>query len=410
MPVQRLRRVRQVLSLSAVTFTLAAAVLAPETGAAAEAPPTWQLLATTASSRNYGPIACSGTERCVVPYSGRVGGGGVLVTSDGGGHWAAARLPGHAAYLGGATCASTKECLVAGYSGDLATRSAGVAFRTLDGGRSWTQLSLPAAVGPGRGSQLFAVACHGASFCAAIGAGRPPASGATTSCGPGCVASGAAATYGLVALESFDGGARWSTAAVRVPAGTQLNSLACASAGSCQAVGFSFSTCRPVKEGHGATCTPGATAVGSRRGGAVWAAEPVGGGIFNLYGVSCPTPAQCWASGSSGNDVQGHGVLVHTADGGARWARQAPAAGSNSLTDLSCPTVHFCAAAGALGTPAHLTPVVETTSNGGARWSIESVPAALSQVVFITCPAPGRCLAKGIEGYGQGERFVLLRD
>lgn len=397
------------LAVLAVVFS----ALAGQPSVAAAGPGGWRLLpATTSAARNYGQIACAGTSRCWVPFTSPRGGGvGVLATADGGTSWSVEHLPGHAAYLTGISCTSPVDCWVVGYSGSMATRSAGVAFRTVNGGRSWLQLALPAAVGPGFQDQLFGIACHGPNWCAAVGGGFWPKTAKATSCGPGChqVPVGPP-PKGLLALTTGNGGTTWDVAEVPIKSGAELNATSCGAIGACQTVGFGFSNCRSKAGSTSATCSPAGAAARSRKGGASWVPESVGAGIFDLYGVSCPTAAQCWATGSTGNDVQGRGVVLHTTDGGYHWVRQAPVLGSNSLTGISCPTVLSCTAVGGLGTAGHVTPVVETTDNGGKQWSTEAVPPGVSQVVFVTCSRPEHCLAKGIEGYGENESSVLLAE
>jgi photosystem II stability/assembly factor-like uncharacterized protein len=324
----------------------------------------------------------------------------VLATSDGGARWLVEHVPGHAAFLSGISCTSKEDCWLVGNSGSLGGRSAGDAFRTVNGGLSWEPLALPSALGPGPQHQLYSISCRGPGWCAAVGSGSGPGQ---VGCGPGCTMPN------LLAAVTTNGGRSWKVEPVPLNPVAQLNSVSCGAAGACQAVGFSLSNCHSSAQGaKAASCSPGGEVVGSRQGGSRWVDEPVGTGIFNLYGISCPTALQCWATGSTGNDVQGHGVILHSADGGAHWVRQAPAPGSNSLTDVSCPTVHWCAAAGLFGTAGRLSPAIETTSDGGAHWDAVALPPGLSEVIYITCAAPGQCLAKGVEGFGSGQRFVLL--
>ncbi len=371
-------------------------------GASAPVSAPWRALsATLSSARDYGPIACATPSRCWVPFSSPQGGGtGVLASSDGGARWVVEHVPGHAAFLSGISCTSKQDCWLVGYSGNLAKSSLGAAFRTVNGGQSWQPLTLPGAFGPGPQHQLYAISCRGSGWCAAVGSGGGPGQ---VECGPGCTMPN------LLASVSTNGGHSWTVAPVPLNPVAQLNSVSCGAPGTCQAVGFGISNCHPSAQGSKeAVCLPGAAVVGSRQGGARWVSELVGDGIFNLYGISCPSAIQCWATGSTGNDVQGHGVILHSADAGAHWARQAPVPGSNSLTDVSCPTLRWCAAAGLLGTPGHLSPTIETTNDGGAHWAATAPPPGISQVIYITCPAPGQCLAKGIEGFGSSEQSVLL--
>lgn len=385
-------------ALLAVVAT--AGLASAASGASAAAP--WRLLGVTLSSgRNYGPIACATPSRCWVPFSSpRGGGAGVLATSDGGAYWSVEHVPGHAAFLSGISCTSQQDCWLVGNSGSLGGRSAGAAFRTVNGGQSWQPLTLPSELGPGPQHQLNSISCRGPGWCAAVGSGSGPSQ---VSCGPGCTMSN------LLAAVSTNGGRSWAVEPVPLNPVAQLNSISCGAAGTCQAVGFGLSNCRPSAQSAKATsCSPGGAVVGSRQGGSRWVDEPVGTGIFNLYGISCPTALQCWATGSTGNDVRGRGVILHSTDGGAHWARQAPVPGSNSLTDVSCPTVRWCAAAGLFGTAGRLSPAIETTSDGGAHWAAAALPPGVSEVIYITCSAPGQCLAKGIVGFGSNQRFVLL--
>lgn len=401
----RLRR-----HLGAFAGLLSILFLAPVQASASNAP-AWRVLAgTTSSVRYYMQPGCSGIFRCWVPFDGPEGGQvGVLATVNGGKTWTTERLPGHAASLAGISCTGPSDCWLVGYSGSLATKSQGVAMRTVNGGKSWVVLALPPELGLGVQHQLFAIACRGPNWCTAVGGGSlPPGPTTSSACGPGCssVRVGGPGS-GLLALTTSNGGSSWKVTAVPIPSGAQLNALSCGAVGACQAVGFGFTNCRPA--GKGRTCGAAGAAARSGEGGS-WASDTTGTGIFNLYGVSCPTPAQCWATGSTGNDVQGSGVVLHTTDGGARWARQAPAAGSNSLTSISCPSVEYCSAIGGMGTASHVTPVVEVSHNGGANWSTEALPAGLSQAVLITCPVPGYCLGTATQGYGRGEDSVLLAN
>jgi len=378
----------------------------------ASAPAPWRLLAgTTSSARFYAQAACSGSSRCWVPFSAPAGGGvGVLATVDGGASWAMEPLPGHAARLAAVSCTDLLDCWLVGYSGDLSTKSQGAAFRTVNGGRSWTSLRLPSALGMGPLHQLFGIACRGPDWCSAVGWGLAPSTSAKPAgCVAGCSAGARLPGGRLLAVTTADGGGTWKVAAIPLVSGAQVNAISCGAVGACQAVGFGFTDCRSSGKGPGGgvICGPAGAAARSGAGGS-WVSGRIGPGIFNLYGVSCPAAAQCWATGSTGNDVQGRGVVLHTTDGGATWARQAPVPGSNSLTSISCPNVQYCTAVGGLGTAANVTPVVEVSRDGGAAWSTEPLPPGLSQVLSVTCPTPAQCIATAIEGYGPSEKGVLL--
>jgi photosystem II stability/assembly factor-like uncharacterized protein len=112
------------------------------------------------------------------------------VTTDGGTTWVrGGNLPAGMTAPGGLTCSSAVLCLVAGYVPSGPGQGAGAIATTLDGGETWTAVTLPAGVGILRGLSCAAATCLAVGTSSSATTGFVP--------GPGQL------------LTSTDGGNTW---------------------------------------------------------------------------------------------------------------------------------------------------------------------------------------------------------
>jgi hypothetical protein len=167
--------------------------------------------------------------------------------------------------------------------------------------------------------------------------------------------------------------------------GDLLDSVSCATAASCLAVG-----------GQAVAWT-----------GTRWSVipRPPGGA---MTGVSCPAPGNCQAVGSSA----GNHALAARWDGRAWHAeampRPAPVPQYLTLAAVSCATPRFCVAvgdasrgAGAMPSPSFRDRALAERWNG-SRWQIMPAPSPSHAGVFrgVSCPAPSACVAVGSSAGG----------
>lgn len=203
-----------------------------------------------------GPISCAGPSHCTALSILDEGNGtGALATDNGGRTWTTQKLElGGSAFLSDISCPTAMTCVTATDSPNPAFfGSIGV---TGDGGKVWTTTTaIPI--------DSYGVACADAGRCWVVGANL-------------------AFTDGLVEA-TVNGGKNWT--AETLPAATPvLESISCANASDCTAVGHDV-------------------AVTTTDGGANWSSAALPSGIMDLEGVSCPAPSACQAVGYTTGDA-----------------------------------------------------------------------------------------------------------
>jgi len=281
---------------------------------------------------------------------------------------------------------------------------------------SWSVESTPNPHGA-FSSALNAVDCTSASACVAVGS-------AFTRSGTG-----------ITLAERWDG-TRWRIQRTPSPAagGGALFGVACTSAVSCTAVGFSNSgtlaehwngttwaiqaTPNPPQGGaglSGVSCTSAVscTAVGfsnlgtlaERWDGTRWRIQatpnPSGAPFSFLNAVACTSSSACTAAGGYGNSS---GMLVTLAErwNGTTWVIQRtpnPSGAQFSLLNaVACTSSSACAAFGFDANGSGLSVTLAERWNG-TTWSIQPTPnrprASASGFNAVSCPMPSFCMAAG---------------
>jgi hypothetical protein len=242
-------------------------------------------------------------------------------------------------------------------------------------------------------SVLSGVSCSSPSSCTAVGYFTAP--------------SGAGAT-----LAERWNGTRWSIERTPNPAGagaSLLFGVSCASRIACTAVGS--------VTGAAGTTLP----LVERWNGKEWAiqrtprpARTNGAGVSYLGGVSCASPASCFAVGYSGNKQGTSGVTLAERGNGRRWVVQPaphpPGATVGFLSGVSCASPSSCVASGFFvngrGTGLSL---VERWN--GTQWSIQQTPnpeaAVAVQLPGVACSSQGSCMATGFFSIDTGIEVML---
>ena len=153
----------------------------------------------------------------------------------------------------------------------------------------------------------------------------------------------------------------------------------------------------------------------------------IGSGDFSeLEGLSCTSAANCWATGSDGND--GNSALTSNQAlhwNGHKWSAVSTpepdgtgAFASNVLTGVNCSSPDNCWAVGYVGNLDLVAPVLnEALHWNGSAWSKASVPAPgghaeddHSFLYGVRCTSRTSCWAVGQVRPGSGtKRSQLLR-
>jgi photosystem II stability/assembly factor-like uncharacterized protein len=92
-------------------------------------------------------------------------------------------------------------------------------------------------------------------------------------------------------------------------------------------------------------------------GGVQWFGQTFPNEVQDLYGVSCPTAATCWAVGTT---TSGSAAIIGTTNGGGTWTSQSVPSGIARLNGISCVNAADCWAVG--GTTAGAGVVVTTSA------------------------------------------------
>jgi hypothetical protein len=311
------------------------------------------------------------------------------------------------------TCPARGICVAVGQR--VAAKAEGPLAAMLSDG-SWTAVSLP--LPPGSTAEyvkLSDVTC--------------PAQGACVAVGDYSDRDG----HLQAVIETLSGG-RWTAmraplpaAAVpsplvsNTPAFNALRNVACPVVGSCVAVG------QYLKSGAAAALIE--TLSNGRWTPAAAPLPPDAAAtsqVADLWGISCPAPGTCVATGSY---VTGHGqprYLAETLAGGA-WTAAAPPlpAGASAsqispydpgtgLNSVACLSSGHCVAVGFYIISANASGgAIETLS--GTTWSAATAPVprrtppedTFSDLSQIACPAPGYCIAIGRYDSALGTQVLI---
>jgi hypothetical protein len=211
---------------------------------------------------------------------------------------------------------------------------------------------------------------------------------------------------GLPLAERWDGAA-WSLQPPPLPAGAaggDLTSVSCPAPAACTAAGAAF----------GAPGT--ATTLAEHWDGSRWVIQPTpnpaGAKVSFFQGVSCPAAGVCTAVGYYLNPANRAVPLAGQLRGG-RWVLQAvpvPAGTWSGLSSVSCRRAWFCTAVGD-NTLTSGTQVAVAEHWNGTRWAIQRVPAPrgalISLLSGVSCATMASCTATGTVFPASGNEGTL---
>lgn len=343
----------------------------------------------------------------------------LLVSSDGGASWRAARAPG-GVWLGGLSCPTAAVCYAsAEVRGEPSRR---FLLKSSDGGLNW--VTGPKAA-PG---SLGAISCPGIDRCYAIGGssglelttdggvswqlehdsmGSMPLSVVECATTSRCVALGEAIGplrrgggfpwMALYAVSTTDGGRKWHHALVQANYSQMeepgITAASCEEGGTfCLAVG-----------------AMGIVAV-TKDGGLSWDSTGERGGPFRMLdSATCAAAVGCLMSGTG---LEGGGLVASlSATNPPAATGSGPGRGSvestivvrlqgfgGEWTSISCPDSRHCVAVGGGESQGQQSTFAEvmTSSDGGWSWSGQRPPAGVLGLSAVDCPSVRRCYATGV--------------
>ena len=362
-----------------------------ETRAASASLPSWSTTASpnaTANTTNeIEGVSCPTVTTCVAVgyFINGIGIRRTLAATSQGGTWSLAppaNLGAGANSLAGVACSSVTSCVAVGSALN------GTQLVTLI--EQWDGTSWSITPSPNRGTsgnELTGVACASASSCVAVGYYTD--------------------TIGVqrTLVETWQG-TSWSLVTPPSPGATNalLNGVACTSATSCVAVGYSVAfdgrtqTLVETLQGTSWSIVPSPTPNSTPSSGAV------------LTGVSCANPTSCVGVGWSGASLRR--TLIETWRGTSWSVVTSPnpaAARSSYLRSVSCTTTSRCIAVGLSSNGATTRTVVSGWN--GAVWSLlpSPNPGTLdSSLNGVSCASSTTCVAAGSRLSSDAARTFVL--
>jgi hypothetical protein len=386
---------------------------------------TWSTIPTpnpvNAEDVDLASVSCLSATACtaVGSYESSTSGSVVtLVESWNGSNWSQVSSPnvsGDETFLNGVSCASASACMAVGGAENVE----GGAEQTLTeswNGSTWSIVASPNQ-GLGENNYLNGVSCRSATSCTAVGlydsSGSKPL------------------------VESWNG-TTWSIAAS--PGTGNLNSVSCATAKFCIAVGsagvvrwngstwsdvlsnkhlsavscVSASTCMAAGNLKISTIVRHALVVSWHAG--KWSTVPSPSRLTYsnvLAGVSCPSATSCVAVGHYLDSKSVMQTLVESWNGSTWSIVASPNEGTlgSSLDSISCTSASACMAVGSYTTAGSAQPLIESWN--GKTWSILS-SAAISgqspQLTGVSCTSAKSCMAVGVYGTVAGEDFTTFTE
>lgn len=371
-----------------VTIALAAQAA---TGAPASA-------ATSNPDAGLGSVSCTSSSQCLAT-GGRGGNRGetrTLAELWNGSAWTA-QFPLNPRddkddILNSVACGSASECFAAGQIG------AGLPGTLLEmwNGHFWSLLQVGDPKGAGT-SLLISVSCAGASACFTVGdqnnntdvmptalvehwngtgwteqtTPNPANSTAVGLSGVSCAAPAnctAVGDYGLPrgvqrTLAEHWNGTSWTIQATPSPAAPNepsLDHVSC-SGSDCMALGSTLST-------------PFSESFNGQKWSIVDLAAPSGGASFQLYGIDCPSPSDCYAVGSQSTTPGTAATLIEHWNGSSWTIVSSPSpAGTAGLFGVSCTSTTSCMAVGSSTQGQHVFTLTMQLANG--TWTIVPSPS-----------------------------------
>ena len=360
---------RRVLTITATTAALVLCLAAAAAAAAAAGAATpWTIAAASAPLESFlTGVSCTSAASCTAVGATPDNSGGQQPLAEywNGTAWAVQATPtGESGdYLTGVSCTSATSCVALGTE---VIGETNLPFAQTWNGSTWTAQPVPSPSGS-LSALLSGISCASGSDCTAVGYSQSLTGG----------------LHSNTLAEHWDG-STWSIQPT--PNSTNLNQLtaiSCPTVADCTAVGQSG---RVVEHWNGSTWTLRPTRLPQ-------------GGASELNSISCAGAFSCIAVGqtltSSGAQTP---LAVHWT--GAAWTVQAmptqPTATSSTVLGVSCTSPSSCTAVGYYVTKNNpFVALAEVLYHGTWRLQTTATPVAPKALDWVSCTSVGACAAVG---------------
>lgn len=345
--------------------------------------------------RAEGACVAVGTYAAEVPKVGYIPFLGLIETSSDG-SWRPMKAPmpaGADQYEGDplySVACSPDTCVAVGYFDNSIGQEGLIEMRS---NGTWTPTEAPLPAGA-TGGDLTSVSCSSAVSCVAVG-----------------LYSGSSG--GPEALIETLSGTTWTASTAALPANATssqavLDSVSCASAGFCVAVGsYSTSDNEPLVETlTGTTWTPTTVTLPG---------DAVTPEVARLSGVNCPTAGSCVALGYYEDSSTTYAWLVESLSGGIWFPTSSTLPLTSDLPTDSCQSVSSCVAVAGYSTGADNEPTNLIATHSAGTWTPSGAPLPSNAATGpdaenffddISCQSTTSCVAVGLydssDGGGQG--------
>jgi photosystem II stability/assembly factor-like uncharacterized protein len=324
---------------------------------------------TPTGTGDLGAVSCATVRRCWAvgvagPDPAPTGATVIAATIDGGRTWKAQPVAGGSTpQLSGVSCPAATSCMAVGSNG-ASLPGSGVVVTTSDGGATWSPATSPTIA-----LVVSSVTCASLSDCTII-------------------VSDGTSTW---SAHSRDFGGSWQQEG-NLPSGfLPQNDLTCMTGGTCIDAGYV-----PTSNSHG----QGAVAV-SADGGQTWALAAVPSGLGVLQSTACLSSSVCLAAGTTGTTVSdvvpAKGQLLRSTDGGHTWEPSTGALPVEDIYGMACPSAAQCAMVGTewFGLPALTVGAVGQSTDAGVTFRSSPTSYIPMTLTAVACPSVSGCVAVG---------------
>lgn len=349
---------------------------------AVASPPSWQIVASPNAGQHENnelwSVSCPDASHCwaVGSYTAAFNVDATLIESWNGDKWSIQSSPntgsGYGDFLYDVTCTSSTDCWAVGYYSPNTSGPNSTLTEHWDG-TSWSIVSSPNA---GDDQGLFGISCPSATDCWAVG---------------GYVIEGSGVPQRTL-IEHWNGTAWAVVASPSSSSQDVLNGIACSSATTCWAYGYSrASTFSPLLLNWDGTAWTLLSGINS------------GTTDGFLQGGTCTSSASCWVVGATNSDQ----TLIETWNG-STWSVVSSPNGTtypeSFWNAVECSSPSHCWAVGDNGPTGPQAPLVELWN--GADWVLKAVqtPSQQTALLGVACNTSSSCWAVG---YSDSAKQIL---
>jgi hypothetical protein len=270
-------------------------------------------------------VTCRSDGRCVAIGSTATGVVALASATTGSAWSQEGSLPANTTGATDISCSDDQTCWVTAHTAVDLDHVSGTVAVSVDGGASWSALTMPPGIG-----YLNGISCLNGST---TGAGALPTTtvAPTTPVPAPSGATTASTTASTTAPTTTVAPATTAPAVTTPPTGV--------AGANCTVVGTTANTLNGTRTGHGLLLT-------SENGGASWSVKPVSATSASLADVSCTAIGSCVAVGDSVATSNQAGMAILSGTPAQPWKKPAVVGSPQPLTAVSCVPISHCVAVG----------------------------------------------------------------